>query len=163
MIEQLVRALELRIERLNKERLSDGEAPLPKLTLVLLGQFALFADPAVRSRFHLSATRDLDALIEGGWNARALVKEALAELNFEYDDLSREIWMPAEATQWLVYDSQLLTVKAFDAISVIVSKAVKAPAKNRYIVRQGLMLYGDELAQLITRYGGIIEEFLNKP
>jgi len=154
IIDRLIDALRREIARVNRELRADGEGEMPKITLTLLGQFALFADPRVREAIDLHATRDVDAWIEGGRNARTVVRDALRGLDLEYDYLSREIWMPSDAKANLIYESPELALKAFDPVSVIVSKAIKAPKRNRYIVRQALLLYGEDLSAAISRCGG---------
>ena len=161
LISKLIEEMEQRIGHLNYERSKEDLPPLSRPTITLLGQFALFADPIARQELDLRSTRDLDALLEGDWIVRSVLKESLNSQGLEYDDLSSEIWMPEEAICTVIHESSQLLLKAYDPLSVIVSKAIKAPARNRFLVAQAILLYGERLIELITKYGGDLEFFVS--
>jgi hypothetical protein len=57
--------------------------------------------------------------------------------------------------------SSLLTVECLDPESVLVSKAVKAPAKNKQLLRQAIASNQfPSLVDRILKHGGRLEEFL---
>ena len=160
IIEKIVDSLERRISAVNKEREGEGMPPLPRYTITLLGQMALLVQ-SKPGALDLRMTRDLDVQLEGDWMLRTVLKDALAEVNLEYDDLSSEIWMPEEMRKEILHDSPVLCVKVCDAISILVSKGVKAPEKNRLLIRQAMLVYGEQLIALLAKYGAPLEYFVS--
>lgn len=159
---KIISDLELKLQGANAERAADSLPPLSKVHLKVLGQMALFADEEASNRLSLVATKDLDAIIDGDWTARTYLKEALRENGLVYDDLSKEIWIPPEATFEVYHDSSLLKVSVLSPLYVILSKAVKAPEKNKQLITEAISLWGEELIELIQKHGQDINIFLNE-
>jgi hypothetical protein len=159
LLESLIASLEKELGLQNKERARDELPRIAKARLVVLGQFSLLSDPELSRRLPLAATMDFDAWIEGEWCVRAMLKRILAEKGLAYDELSAEIWMPKETTYRTIHDSEMLKVQISDVISTLVSKAVKAPEKNRILVREALKIFGSPLSKAIVRHGGDLEFF----
>ncbi len=161
LLHTLIRSLDEEISFINQERNADDLGPLPQVHLRLLGQSALLFNPEISERMTLIQTRDLDALIEGDWSSRSLIKRAIAKLGLVYDDLSKEIWIPPKASFIVLFESVSIKLEALDPFYVFLSKAVKAPEKNKQLIMQALLLYGDALAQAITKHGGDIGFFID--
>jgi hypothetical protein len=153
-LKTLVSCLREEITALNQEREADNLAPIAQVHLKLLGQSALMFNPVISQQLTLIQTRDLDAIIEGDWSSRSLVKRAISRLGLEYDDLSKEIWIPPGAQFISLFEDNIMKLEALDPFYTFLSKAVKAPEKNKQLIVQALFMYGDALAQAITAHGG---------
>ncbi len=151
ILPMIIASLEQLIEISNSERFKDDLPRLEKIEIKVLGQFSLMADPEASLKLPLVATRDFDALIKGDWSARTLLKIALAEFNLEYDDLSKEIWLPDDAKFIEIHDSNTLTVSYLSAVDALTSKAIKAPEKNKNLINKSLEIY-PELKIKIEKY-----------
>lgn len=151
ILTQIISSLEQLIETTNSERFKDDVPRLDKIDIKVLGQFSLMADPEASKKLPLVATMDFDALIQGDWSARTLLKIALAKFNLEYDDLSKEIWLPDDAKFIGLYDSNTLKVSYLSAVDALTSKAIKAPEKNKNLIDQSLKIY-PELKIKIEKY-----------
>jgi hypothetical protein len=151
ILSKIISSLEELIETTNSERFKDDLPCLEKIEIKVLGQFSLMADPVASRKLPLVATRDFDALIKGDWSARTLLRIALAEFNLEYDDLSKEIWLPDDAKFIEMHDSNTLKVSYLSALDALTSKAVKAPDKNKNLISKSLEIY-PELIIRIQKY-----------
>lgn len=148
IISGLIATLERLIKTANSERSKDGLPHLKKIEIHILGQFSLLADPEASAKLPLVATRDFDALVEGDWSARTLLKIALAEFNLEYDDLSKEIWLPDNPQFIELYNSNTLQISYLSALDTLTSKGVKAPEKNKNLIAKSLKIYPDLLIRI---------------
>ena len=110
-------------------------------------------DPVAKD-LNPTATRDLDALIIGDSIAASVLRAILSSNGLVYDELSKEIWLPENAQFLPYYRSENLVVSYLDPISVLISKAIQAKEKNRFLIRRALKFFGESLAQEISRYGG---------
>lgn len=162
LLDQLVARLETKILGENRERAVENLPPLPRLEMVLLGQFSLLIRDQIAERIPLLATADLDAWINPEWVTKRILSETLNELGLRYDELSKEIWMPKDAKREVLYESQLVKIEAFSVLDVLVSKAVKAAKKNRYLLQHALVLFGAELEQRLRQYNVNPEDFLDE-
>ncbi len=132
--------------------------------LKILGQCSLLVQPDVAIRLFPTATKDLDGLIEGEFvTCRNELKKVLRKYGLVYDDLSKEIWLPENATFNQIYDGQKLEVLALDPISALVSKAVKAPDKNYSLIKRGLEIFGSKLSKELERYNISTDKFAKEP
>ncbi|HMO18387.1 MAG TPA: hypothetical protein PKA63_08590 [Oligoflexia bacterium] len=154
LFDKLVSSLEEEISLANKERENDGLPPLDRLHLQILGQSALLFNSDISGLMTLVHTRDLDALIQGDWSLRTILKRAIKRIGLEYDDLSREVWVPPGSSFILLYENVVMKIEALEPFFVFLSKAVKAPEKNRQLVLQGIDFYGKKLVDEINRHGG---------
>jgi hypothetical protein len=74
--------------------------------------------------------------------------------------LSGEIWIPADEEKYITfYDSETLQVNYLAPLPTLISKAVKAPIKNRPLIRRALKHFGERLRECIEKYGGDISQF----
>jgi hypothetical protein len=131
LLHTLVSYLSQEIISLNKEREADTLGPIHQVHLRLLGQSGLMFNPAISQQITLIQTRDLDAIIEGDWSSRSLVKRAIAKLGLEYDDLSKEMWIPPGAPFISLFEDYTMKLEALDPFYIFLSKAVKAPEKKQ--------------------------------
>jgi hypothetical protein len=110
-------------------------------------------------RLDVASTVDVDALLAGPWSMIKLFREIVRENGLQYDDLSSEIWIPEKASYVEYYSSPLLEVRYLDAVSALTSKAIKAKEKNKILVRNALLIFGDELSDRIGENGGNVSFF----
>lgn len=163
IILQLAGLLDQKITDENQERGLDGLPPLPFLEITVLGQFALFLHPDLSEKLHLQATVDFDAWVTPSWLSRRIFHESIAQLGLHYDSLSHEIWIPQDASRRTLYESELLKIETFDPLDILVSKAVKAANKNRYLLIHALSHFGEPLIARLRSYKVDIEGLLNEP
>jgi hypothetical protein len=77
-----------------------------------------------------------------------------------YDEDSPLIWIPPGSTFNSIFDLMHVTVRAIDPESALVSKAIKAPAKNLQLIREAFA--SDKFPTLVPRilaHGGRLEDF----
>jgi hypothetical protein len=108
------------------------------------------------------ATVDFDEHLIGEPPLEDLFKKVLREHGLSYDEQSRYIWLPKETEYETLYSSEILLVTSPLPIYLIVSKAVKAPEKNKSLVRDAIVMYGDELLHLLEKYEVPIHFFLEE-
>ena len=152
-------ALDHAISSENVSRDSMGGLELRSATIRILGQMSLLLNDSVSKQFNLFATQDVDAHVLGESFVIQTFKKLLADRGLEFDFLSTEIWLPLDATYIPVYEGDKLRCEILDPISALVSKAVKAPEKNKLLIRSALEIYGEDLARKIKAYGGDISMF----
>ncbi|MCO6432568.1 MAG: hypothetical protein J5J00_17070 [Deltaproteobacteria bacterium] len=107
----------------------------------------------------LAGTVDVDALFHGNITTLELFRKALKMNNLVYDDLSGEIWLPKTARYETIHESDLSTIMRVDTFSALVSKAAKAPQKNRILIEQALAHYGTRLEELFRENGINLDQF----
>jgi len=83
-----------------------------------------------------------------------LLKKILKEFGYFFDELSEEIWMPEDTIWEVVHIGENVRLYKARAIDVLVSKAIKAKVKNRVLIKNALLVYGDELKDRIIKFGG---------
>ena len=109
------------------------------------------ADKNASEKLPLVATRDFDALIKGDWSARTLLRITLSEFNLEYDDLSGEVWLPDDATFIELHNSNTLNISYLSPVDALLSKAIKAPDRNKNLIKKALEIY-PELKLKLEKY-----------
>ena len=138
--------LDDRLVEISEESYREGSLTLEKSCIKILGQVSLLVQPDVADKLIPFATNDFDALIESKNSiCRTQLIEVLGERGLAYDDLSRDIWLPRSTTYTNIFDGQKLSVDVLDPISALVSKAVKAPDKNRLLIGRGIEVFGEPL------------------
>src|ERR1700678_2491105 len=121
----------------------------------------LLANPRVSAILHLAQTADVDAFLKMDWSVKEEMKKLLAETGLIYDEDSPWIWIPKGAAFEPLLALPNLTVLILDPESALVSKAVKAPEKNKALIREALASGKFKtLADRIVKAGGKLEAFL---
>ena len=161
LLNAIIDNLTKRLSQINLERAQDGLPALRKFEIQLLGQMALQLNPDFPKEIMLASTTDLDALVVGDWAARVALKESLSQQGLLYDELSTEIWIPPGAKFVTLFESALVQISALEPIAVLVSKAVKAREKNRFLVAQALKHFGNELSTQIEEHAGDLQFFIS--
>ena len=89
------------------------------------------------------------------------LKKILKKQRLLYDEDSYLIWIPPGAFFEELFNLDNLVVKTIDAESTLVCKAIKAPEKNKQLIREAIAsgaFLG--LVDRILDNGGKIEDFL---
>jgi hypothetical protein len=159
-LEALFRELDGRIGAENETRRGDGRLPIAKAEVTLLGQMSLLVDERVSAVLALAQTGDMDARLNMEHFAKSELKKLLPNYGLIYDEDSSLIWIPPGARFSELFDLVHVVVRKIDAESALVSKAVKAPEKNKQLIRQAIALGTfPRLMERILEQGGNLERF----
>jgi len=153
--------LNQRVLDINVERINEGTIPIPKSQVRLLGQISLMSHERVSAYLSLVQTNDLDALLQMEYVVKVEFKKLLNELGLIYDEDSYLIWIPPGARFDPLFNLETVEVHIIDAESALVSKAVKAPEKNKQLIREAIA--SGQFSKLLDRIlasGGKLEDFL---
>jgi hypothetical protein len=137
-LEQLFKELNNRIEQLISERRDEGLLPIPKSKIQILGQMSLLANEKVSLLLSLAQTGDFDAFLRMDHVVKNELQELLKRQNLIYDEDSSLVWIPPKARFEPMFDLNHVVVELIDPESALVSKAVKAPAKNKQLIREAI-------------------------
>jgi hypothetical protein len=158
-LSELFNLLDVRIGEINRERRREGLPAAGKARIRLLGQISLLVDEGTSTALHLTQTADVDALLSMDHAAKEELKKLLKDRSYIYDEDSNLVWIPDGSTFFVNLDN--LEVEFIDPESALVSKAVKAPEKNRQLIRQAIASEAyPSLVDRILKLGGSLEEFL---
>jgi hypothetical protein len=140
-MEELLRVVFENLNRIinaeNEVRMREGAKRLGKAKVVLLGQASLLVDKQVSAKLALAQTGDVDAKLEMDSFVKQELKILLEEKGLVYDEDSDKIFIPAGSRELDLFEFDNITVRRLDPESVLVSKAVKAPEKNRPLIIEG--------------------------
>jgi hypothetical protein len=160
-LEKIFKKLDQEIERLNAGYRKDGLPTLPKAEVKLLGQMSLLVDDKVSALLFLAQTADLDALLNMQNAVKEALKKLLAQEGLIYDEDSTLVWIPKDARFDEVFRFENITVQTIDPESALVSKAVKAPEKNKQLIREAIASEAfPRLVDRILENGGDLKNFL---
>tara|TARA_R110002049_G_scaffold215980_2_gene387380 strand:+ start:1228 stop:1719 length:492 start_codon:yes stop_codon:yes gene_type:complete len=148
--------LDKRISDADEKSYADqGIGLIPKdIEMKIMGQMALLADEEISSRIELNATFDVDAHIKASVEVLRILDQLLKENGLALDMLSDEIWMPPDTVWETFYEGDYVKILKARPTDVLVSKAVKAPIKNKRLIMDAIAIYGEELAGRIDKFGG---------
>jgi hypothetical protein len=159
-IEELFTELNCRISVIIDERRAAGLLPLAKAKVQLLGQMSLLSHAKVSLILSLSQTQDLDAFLTMDHVIKEELKIILQKRGWVYDEDSYLIWIPPGAKFEALLDLDHICVEAIDPESALVSKAVKAPGKNKQLIREAIASENfPTLVDRILSNGGNLEDF----
>ena len=158
MFVEVLRRLDRWVEAANAEAREEGMATIRPCTIRLLGQTALLEAGV---ELTLIATQDVDVYADYDWAVRKELERLLAERGRVLDPLGQEVWMPEETEYAPVYDGRWVDGYVAGPDFVLLSKALKAPVKNRALIVE-LLAKGasPRFLDLADRYGLDLERFL---
>lgn len=160
LLKSILEELDVVIEAENRRRQDEGGLVIGRTQIQVLGQLGLMTHPDFPNhRITLLGTADMDAKVRAEWFARQQLEILLKKHDLELDALANEIWVPDESTFTEVYNSNRIQCEILDPIYVLTSKAIKAKAKNRLLIRDALEEFGKPLEDLIKKYGGTLAYF----
>lgn len=133
-------------------------AAIRPCSIRLLGQMALLeADLPLT----LVATHDFDVYADFDWAVRKEFEALLAKRGRVLDPLGDEVWMPAETQYDLVFEGRWIRGFVAQPDFVFLSKAMKAPEKNRALIVEVLATGASpRFLELAERYSLDLEQFL---
>ena len=137
-LETIFTDLNERIDAINKERREDGGRHISKAEVKLLGQMSLLVNDKVSMLLSLAQTADMDALLDMDPLVKKELTEILKKQGLIYDEDSPKVWIPKGTKYEDVFDFKNVRVKSIDPESALVSKAVKAPKKNKHLIREAI-------------------------
>ena len=159
-LEGIFAKLDERIKALNRERREEGMLGATKVEVRLLGQMSLLVNQEAAATLSLAQTADLDAFLLIDSFVKDEFKKILAEEGLVYDEDSHLIWIPEGAHFDKVFSFQNILVLSVDPESALVSKAVKAPQKNKQLIREAIASGAfPKLVDRILSSGGDLEQF----
>ena len=159
-LKAIFKELNKRVAAMNHSRRIEGLLPISKAKVQLLGQISLLAHDKVSSILSLAQTGDMDAFLTMDHAVREELKSILKGQGLIYDEDSYLIWIPPLASFETLFDLEHVLVESIDPESALVSKAVKAPDKNKHLIRQAIA--SGEFLTLVDRIlenGGKLENF----
>lgn len=136
MIKTAFHKLNQWIEEQNRARTEEGLTKIQRVEIRVVGQTAL-----VESGLSLSfpETIDVDAFHKMTYEVWKKFDGILQTFGRRLDPLSHEIWMPDETSYNLVYKAKWVAGFIAQPEYILISKALKAPDKNRSILIQYLI------------------------
>jgi hypothetical protein len=160
-IKSLFEELDKRINRINDVRIHEGLGNIACAEIKILGQMSLLVNEKISTTLSLNQTADLDAIITMEYLVKKEFQQILQEAGLIYDEDSYLIWIPKDATFEELYNLKNLSVSIIDPESALLSKAIKAPKKNKFLIREAIA--SNQFPKLVSRIlanGGKIESFL---
>ncbi len=158
ILSNIINKFETRIQEMNSVR---HAGVFRQMQVTVLGQQGLLIRQASLKELSIINTTDFDGLLNGEPPLEDIFKNIIREEGLSYDEQSKYIWLPEETTYELIYKSEFIEVLSPLPIYLIVSKAVKAPEKNRQLVLQAIEYYQDSLIELLEKYGADLNYFIN--
>lgn len=110
----------------------EGTLPLRACEFKIVGQTALLQASLGLS---IAATADVDAFTDAEYVVKVKLNELLRVVGLELDPLSDEIWMPKETRYTPFFKGVMVEASRAEPVHVLVSKALKAPEKNKTLLR----------------------------
>ena len=142
----------------NAEAQADGMRLLRPCTIKLLGQSALLESG---STLTLAATRDVDVVADYEWSVQCEFERLLRARGLDLDPLGHEVWMPRETRYGSLFSGRFVTLLVADSEAVLISKALKAPAKNRVLITEYLSRgASSRFLQLARKYVVDLDQFV---
>ena len=130
--------LDQAVEFENLQRLKEGILTIPKSEVLLFGQMSLMLNESVIKMLNLIQTGDMDAKLRMDYFTKNKLLDLLKENGLVYDEDSHLIWIPENAQIIELFKFKNIEVKLIDAESILVSKAIHAPQKNKQLIRQAI-------------------------
>jgi hypothetical protein len=142
----------------NREAQEEGLPRFPPTTIKVLGQTALLEAGVALS---LAATNDVDAYADYPHAVEVEFRRLLAAEGRELDPLGHEVWMPPETQYEEFFKGRFVRVLLAEPEAILLSKALKAPAKNRPLIVEYLASGASErFLELAQAYQLDLEQFL---
>ena len=158
MLVEVAERLDAFVVARNIEARSEGLLALRPCVIRLLGQTALLE---AKVALTLAATIDVDVYADYDFAIEREFRRLLAARGRELDSLGSEIWMPAETKYSSLFAGYFIALLVADTEAILISKALKAPSKNRSLLIEYLARGASRrFLQLAKKYGLDLEQFL---
>ena len=137
---------------------SAGMAALKPCRIRLLGQMALLES---KTKLELNITNDVDVYADYEHAIETEFRRLLRVVGLNLDATGHEAWMPKETLYSSLFEGEYVTLQVADADAVLLSKALKAPRKNRALIVEFLAAGASErFFELAKKYRLELEQFL---
>lgn len=157
MLQAVARALDAWLIDENVAAVQEELPRHPACIIRVLGQTALFE---AQVSLRLATTRDVDVRADYDDATRREFARLLAEEGRELEPLADEIWMPRETRYAEHFRGKLVRLLLAEPEAVLVSKALKAPAKNGPLLTEYLATGpSDRFFVLARKYAVDLEQF----
>ena len=161
LMKKIFAELDRAVEQENRQRLKDGTLTIPKSEVLILGQMSLMLNESVTKTLNLIQTGDMDARLRMDNFTKSKLLQLLKGNGLVYDEDSHIVWAPEDYKTINFLNLKNVDVNLIDAESVLLSKAIHAPEKNRQLVRQAIVSgHFPDLVDRIILKGGELEHFL---
>jgi hypothetical protein len=158
MLVAIVQQLDDWVATQNIEARAEGLLGQRRCRIRLLGQMALVEAEAP---LHLVATNDVDAYTDCDHATQKELERLLVQVGKTLDPLGQKIWMPRETQYRRLFQGLFVTLEVADVDAVLVSKALKAPQKNRSLLTEYLARGpSPRFLTLARKYKVDLEQFL---
>jgi hypothetical protein len=136
----------------------EGAALLKPCTIKVLGQAALLE---ANLGIALAVTNDVDVRADYEWSIERTFEQLLAEAGRALDPSGHEAWMPRETRYNDHFRGHFVHLLLAEPEAILLSKALKAPDKNRVLITEYLARGASErFLDLAEKYGLDLEQFL---
>jgi len=157
MILQVLKDLDAWVAAENAARREESAPTHRKCRIRLLGQMALWE---ARVPLTLVATHDVDVYADYEWAVQKEFERLLRSHGQVLDPHGMEVWMPKETVYRVIYDGTHVEGSVADPDCVLLSKGLKAPAKNRPLLIEFLARGpSDRFVALAKKYALDLEQF----
>jgi hypothetical protein len=154
----IARKLDRWVAEENVRRRADGGPSLKRCEIKVFGQAALLE---LQVPLTLAATSDVDVRATYEHPIEVRFRELLAAQGRHLDPVAHEAWMPRETRYEKLFDGALVALLVAEPEAILVSKALKAPLKNRALLTEYLAMGASErFLSLARKYGVSLEQFL---
>jgi hypothetical protein len=137
-MEKIFADLNQTVELENRQRLEDGTLMISKSEVIIYGQMSLMLNESAATFLKLIQTADMDAQLRMDYFTKNKLLELLKAKGLVYDDDSHLVRIPKDAKTIELFQFKNIEVKLIDAESILVSKAIHAPQKNKQLIRQAI-------------------------
>lgn len=158
MLIRVAEALDEWIAVQNKSLRAEGLPLLKPCKLKVIGQTALLE---TGFPLRLASTLGVDIRADLDFAVQKQLQSLLSERDRTLDPLAHEAWMPRETRYKKIFEGQFVQLLIADAEAVLLSKALKAPAKNRVLLTEYLAHGPSErFLNLAQKYNLDLEQLL---
>lgn len=131
MFLELAKQLDDWMAERNLEARTGGWAQYRPCTIKILGQMALME---AGTSLTLAATKDVDVYADFDHGVKREFERLLAAEGYELDPVGNEVWMPRETRYTELFKGRFVHLLVAEPDAILLSKALKAPAKNRTLI-----------------------------
>ncbi len=158
MLQKVLRELDEWAQEKSRENIADGLFSLGKCQIQIIGQSALIE---AKLNLNLAATADVDIHKQIDYVFRKKFEELLKAEGKFLDPVGYESWMPAETKYKSIFSGKHVDGLIAEPEYVLISKAHKAPKKNKDVLAEYLAGKPSELFySLAEKYKISLEEFV---
>ncbi len=158
MLKKIFKELDRWIETQNIERVEEGMLRIDTCEIKVIGQTALLE---AQISLHVPATMDVDVFANYEFSVMRKFAELLSANGKKLDPVGHEAWMPTETEYEDFFTGKWLKAYLAKPEYVLMSKALKAPKKNKALVAEYLASEPPEIFfKMAQKYKVNLDPFL---